>query len=296
MTDLDTFIHLPEERIAHLLHERGAITCIFPIAGVRRWYAMEYGRALAGSLVPHYRAEVSKRLLDLYRMFFQHGIHTLLSPLPGLLEEPKESLPSRLRWLELLTTDSDFLSFYQTFDVRVYFYGDYRRELAGTPYAHLSGQLERLSQYTRHHRARRLFYGIFPRNAAENLADLSVRHFIRTGRIPDRRVMSELYYGEAIEAAHLFIGFGAFNPAEYPLLDFNDRNLYFTAAPSFYLERDQFRRILHDHLHPRLEPEATHLSEPELAAMKEFYLAQRNAALGLGSLRPGLALASTASG
>ncbi|MCS6993124.1 MAG: hypothetical protein NZP74_04770 [Anaerolineales bacterium] len=292
MTDLDTFVHFSDEQIAQRLAVCGEIVCGFPIIGVRRWYTMEFGQFLNGSATPHYHTEVTARLLNLYAMFFRHGVHTLISPLHGLIEEPQELLASRLRWLDILTTHSDFLSFYETFDVRVYFYGDYRRKLAGTPYAHLPGQFERLSKYTRGHRSHRLFYGVFPHHAAENIADLSVRHFISTGQVPDRRTMSELYYGEAIEAVNLFVGFGAFNPSDYPLLDFSHENLYFIAAPSLYLEQDQLRRILHDYLHPRQEPEVAQLSAPELAAMKEFYLAQRNATLGLGSLRPGAWVAS----
>ncbi|PWH13142.1 MAG: hypothetical protein DDG60_10650 [Anaerolineae bacterium] len=287
MMDLDTFVQLSDEHIAQLMHQSGQTVCVFPISGTRRWYTMEYGKHLNGHATQHYLDEVRQRLLDLYRLFFSHGIHTLLSPLPGLLEEQKE-WTSRMAWLDMLTTHSDFLAFYEEWGVRVCFYGDYRRQLAGTPYAYLPGQFERLSKYTRKNSAHRLFYGIFPQNAAENIADLSVRHFIRTGAVPNRRVMSELYYGEPIETANLFVGFGVFNPADYPLLEFSERSLYFTSAPSFYLEKDQLRYILHDYLHPRREPEIQQLSEPELAAMKDFYLAQRNATFGLSSLWPGM--------
>lgn len=292
MIDLDTFVYLSDNQIAQLLGECGQKVCVFPISGTRRWYTMQYGKHLNGRATQHYIDESIKRLLDLYRMFFSHGIHTLLSPLHGLLEDEQETLASRMHWLEILTTHSDFLSFYKEFGVRVYFYGDYRRKLAETPYAYLPGQFERLSKYTQKNKTHRLFYGMFPENAAENIADLSVRHFIRAGQIPDRKMMSKLYYGETIESADLFIGFGAFNPSDYPLLDFKGENLYFTAVPSFYLEKDQLRRILHDHLHPRQELDDSQLSESELAALKDFYHAQRNATLGLGSLRPGACVSS----
>lgn len=95
---------------------------------------------------------------------------------------------------------------------------------------------------------------LFTGNAAENIANLSGRHFIHAGQVPNRQKLIELYYGEAIEAANLFIGFDKFNPADYPLLEFAEENLYFTAAPSFYLDKNQLRRILHNHLHPRRNP------------------------------------------
>jgi len=287
MTELDTFVHLSDNQVARLVNERGQQVCVFPISGIQSWYAMEYGKHTNGNPSDHYMDEVTKKLLDLYRLFFSQGIHTLVSPLHGLTEEDGELLASRLRRLEILTTHSDFLCFYEKYGVRVHFFGDYRRQLAGTPYAYLGGQFERLSKHTHKNTAHRLFYGLFTGNAAENIADLSVRHFIRTGQVPSRRTMMELYYGETIESADLFIGFDKFNSADYPLLDFAEENLYFTAAPGFYLDKDQLRRIIHDHTHPRQEPDYTQLSERELAALKNFYHAQRNMTLGLGSLRPG---------
>jgi len=287
MTDLDTFVHLSDRQIARLVNERGQQVCVFPISGIRHWYTMEYGKYTDVNCPGHYMDEITKKLLDLYRLFFNQGIHTLVSPLHGLTEDDGESLASRLRRLEILTTHSDFLCFYEKYSVRVHFFGDYRRQLAGTPYAYLTGQFERLSKHTRKNTAHRLFYGLFTGNAAENIADLSVRYFIRTGQIPNRQIMMELYYGEAIETVDLFIGFDKFNPADFPLLDFTEENLYFTSTPSFYFDRDQLRRILHDRLHPRQEPNYAHLSDKELAALKNFYLAQRTTTLGLGSLRPG---------
>lgn len=287
MTDLDTFVSLSDHQVARLVKEHGQQICVFPISGIRQWYTMEYGNQMSLNNPVHYMNEITQKMLDLYGMFFNQGIHTLVSPLHGLTDDDGELLASRLRRLEILTTHSDFLSFYEKFGVRVHFFGDFRRQLAGTSFAYLTGQFERLSRHTRKNTAHRLFYGLFTGNAAENIADLSVRHFIRTGQVPNRRTMMELYYGEAIESADLFIGFDTFNPADYPLLDFANENLYFIAAPSFYLEKDQLRRILHDHLHPRQELDYAQLSEGELAALKDFYRAQRHMTLGLGSLRPG---------
>ncbi len=283
MTDLDTFVHLSDSEIERLVNEHGPQVCVFPISGIHRWYAMEYG--IEADSPGHYMNQITKTLLDLYSLFFSQGIHTLVSPLHGLTEDG-EAISSRLQQLETLTTHSDFLCFYEKFGVRVHFFGDYRRRLAGTPYAYLTKQFERLSSHTRKNNAHRLFYGLFTGNAAENIAELSVRHFIHSGQVPDRRTMMELYYGEAIESEGLFIGFDKFNPADYPLLDFAGENLYFTAAPSFYLNKDLVRRILHDYLHPRQEPDCAKLSNVELAALKDFYRAQRNTALGPGSLRP----------
>lgn len=95
---------------------------------------------------------------------------------------------------------------------------------------------------------------LFTGNAAENIANLSGRHFIHARQVPNRQKLIKLYYGEAIEAANLFIGFDKFNSANYLLLEFAEEKLYFTAAPSFYLDKNQLRRILHNHLHPRRNP------------------------------------------
>lgn len=128
---------------------------------------------------------------------------------------------------------------------------------------------------------------LFTGNAAENIANLSGRHFIHAGQVPNRQKLIELYYGEAIEAANLFIGFDKFNPANYLLLEFAEEKLYFTAAPSFYLDKKPTAAHPAQSPAPAQEPDYTQLSEGELAALKDFYRAQRNMTLGLGSLRPG---------
>lgn len=292
MTDLNTFINLTDHEIARLVNGNNQRVCIFPINGVRRWYTMEHGQPLDGDWNDNDMDEISKKLLELYSLLFNQGLQTLVSPLHGadLLAQDREELrDEKVRRLEILTTHSDFLSFYEKFGVRVHFFGDFRRQLAGTRYAYLVDQFERLSKHTRKNTRRRLFFGVLTGNATENIADLSVKHFIRTGKVPNRRALMELYYGDVIETVDIFIGFDKFRPAEYPLLDLAEENLYFTVAPSFSLTREQFRRILHDHLYARRQnkSDCTQLSEGELEKMKDFYRAYRGATLRLGKTQPG---------
>jgi len=292
MTDLETFINLTDQEVARLVNGSNQRVCVFPINGVQRWYTMEHGQPLAGEWNDQDMDEISQKLLELYSLFFNQGLHTLISPLHGadlLAQAGDERRDAQIRRLEILTTHSDFLSFYEKFGVRIHFFGDFRRQLAGTRYAYLIHQFERLSKHTHKNTRHRLFYGLLPGNAAENIADLAVQHFIRTGKVPNRRSLMELYYGDYIEAADIFIGFDQFRPADYPLLDLAEENLYFTVAPSFSLTRDQLRRILHDHLYARRQHKAdyAHLSEGELARMKDFYRTYRGATLRLGKPQPG---------
>jgi hypothetical protein len=292
MTDLDTFINLSDHEIARLLNQHTQRVCVFPVNGVKRWYTMEHGKPMDGDWNDNDMDEISKKLLELYSLLFNQGLQTLVSPLHGadLLAQDREELrDEKVRRLEILTTHSDFLSFYEKFGVRVHFFGDFRRQLAGTRYAYLVDQFERLSKHTRKNTRRRLFFGVLTGNAAENIADLSVKHFIRTGKVPNRRTLMELYYGDAIETVDIFIGFDKFRPAEYPLLDLAEENLYFTVTPSFSLTRDQLRRILHDHLYARHhpKPDYSQLSEGELEKMKDFYRTYRGTTLRLGKIQPG---------
>jgi hypothetical protein len=86
------------------------------------------------------------------------------------------------------------------------------------------------------------------------------------------------------------IGFDKFSVFDYPLLGLGQEDLYFTVAPSPYLDACQLRCILYDHLYLRNAEEQDYreMSKPDLLYMQSFYHANREMTLGTGKLRGGI--------
>src|SRR6185436_5624594 len=112
-----------------LMRQGGGKVCVFPINGTRRWYLLE-GSAQANGSAQDYFTVAGRRHIELYRLFFDHGIDTLLTPVFGsdLLKRGDEYnaaiVPGGLLWL---VQNPEFLQFYDEYDVRVSVYGDVRR-------------------------------------------------------------------------------------------------------------------------------------------------------------------------
>ena len=286
---LDKFLALPTEEIVHLVHAAGPQVCVFPINGTRRWFMLEYGDRAWEDSVAAFMDIASQNHVELYRLFFEHGIQTLITPVIG--EEiltRGESYMARIgaEGYARLASGDDFLSFYDEFDVRVKFYGDYRRSLAGTAYAHLIDQFDAVAVKTERHKTYRLFFGAFADNSSESIGKMAVEYFQEYGKIPDHRTLVELYYGEYVEPASIFIGFDKFSVFDYPLLATGAEDLYFTIAPSPYMTAKQLRVILYDHLYTRRIPETdySNLSTSARRRLHDFYTDHKDIAVGTGEI------------
>jgi len=290
---LDTFLRRPAAEIAHTLRESGGRVVCFPINGTRRWFALEHGAEPGGDNVAEYLAISARQHIALYKMMFDHGLDTIIAPMFGgeLLSRGDDYVARiSVEGLAYLATNTDFLAFYQEYGVRVRFYGDYHRQLAKTPYAHLSTIFDRIAAHTRGHDRFRLFYGVFANDPAERIAELGARHFQKHGRPPERPEIVAAYYGEPVAAVNLFIGFDKFSAFDYPLLNLGEEDLYFTVAPSLYLTERQLREILFDHLYTRRtpEPDYAQLSSEQWNEIKSYYANNAEKTLGVGNLRGGL--------
>ena len=288
-TTLKEFLALPTAQIAERVRLAGPQVCVFPINGTRRWFALEYGDQAWDDPLAAYMDLASRNHVGLYRLFFEHGIDTLVTPVLGadILTRGEEYM-SRIgaEGYARLAGGQDFLDFYASMDVRVRFYGDYRTRLAGTPYAHLIDQFDSVAAETAHHSTYRLFLGAFADSSASFIGRLAVEYFQQHGEIPATRHLVEAYYGEFIEPASLFIGFDKFTVFDYPLLASGTEDLYFTVAPSPYLSALQLRTILYDHLVTRRQPEPEYgrLSAEARGRLQGFYSAHRKVVQGTGEL------------
>ncbi len=291
--ELDTFLQLPSEEVAKMIRAGGPKVCAFPINGTRRWFTLEYGGQKWDDPVTAYMDIAGRNHIGLYRLFFDHGIDTLLTPIFGLdLLSRGDEYVRRVGMggLKRLAEHPTFLDFYDEYDVRVHIYGDHRRHLAGTELARLSDLFDAVAERTRHHDRFRLFFGVFAHDATQTVAEFSVRFFKEHGRAPEKRELIEMYYGEYVEPVDLFIGFDRFSVFDMPLLATGEEDLYFTISPSPYMNQSQLRGILYDHVITRRspEPEYENLSPLELQGLRNFYITHRGYTLGTGRLLHGI--------
>jgi tuberculosinol/isotuberculosinol synthase len=227
-----------------------------------------------------------RRHIELYKLIFDHGIETLVTPIFGqdILERGEgynRLLKQGSTWF---AQDEDFLRFYDEYDVRVRVYGETTRFLQDTPYAHAVDAYEELMQRTVSHRSHSLFFGVCAHDPAQTVADIGVRFREQHGRLPDKREIIEAYYGEYVKPVDLFIG--SDRPAAYdmPLIATGSEDLYFTVSPSPYLDSHTLRKILYDHLYARRVDDDSYdqLSANDWRAMADFYALNRRSVLGLG--------------
>ena len=283
--DAQSFMSLPTKEIARLVRETGAQVCVFPINGTRRWFALEFPEQAATDLGEAYMRVGGQRHIELYKLFFDHGLDTLLTPIfgPDLLKRGPEYQQLMVPALSWFAQNQDFLDWYDSYDVRVHVYGDAQRYLGNTPYAPALEAYAELARRTAHHRTFRLFFGVCAHDPAETIAEISVRFWQEHGCLPGKRNLVEAYYGEYVEPVNLFIGFERPAAFDMPLVATGSEDLYFTVSPSPYLGAYTLRAILYDHLYSRRVSENyAELSPQDWQALAEFYRMNRNRVLGLG--------------
>ena len=286
------FFKLSTAEVAKLVKAAGPQVCVFPINGTRRWFMLQHAHDAGEDPAQAYLSAFEKRSIEIAKLLFQHGLDTLLTPVFGeeLLHRGDQYNQMAAAGMAHMANHPDFLSFYREYGVRVHFYGDYRKHLDGTEFSYLIDLFDRTTRDTAGNDSYRLFYGVFADDATEAVAELTIRHFQENGDVPLRRELVAAYYGEYIEPATLVIGFDKFSVFDYPLLGVGRENLYFTLAPSPYLTERQLRDILYDHVFLRAveDPDYSRLPEHEMLFMQDFYLANREATLGVGGLHGGI--------
>lgn len=288
------FLELSTKDVAKIVKTSGSKVVVFPINGTRRWFMLEYGHREFEDPVRAYMDIAQSRHVELYKLFFDHGINTLITPVVGA-----EILASRDDYMQKiggdglsrLATHPEFLDFYKEYGVRVRFYGDYHRNLKNTPYEFLSDLFDEITSKTSHNSKLRLFFGAFADNlnSTNIIAEFSVEYFKQYGRVPTNKEITSKYYGDYVEKASIFIGFDRFAVFDYPLINWGEEDLYFMISPSLYLTSRQLREILYDHIFTRRvsEVEYTSLSPNALDRTRNYYLQNREFTLGVGQLLDG---------
>jgi tuberculosinol/isotuberculosinol synthase len=289
--DVAEFRDLPTEQVGQLVRAAGPKVCVFPINGTRRWFLLTHPSQRGEGLTSAYLDAAAKRHVEIYRLLFDHGLGTLLTPVfgPDLVQRGEGYMQIAADGLARLTIHPDFLSFYDAYGVRVRFYGDHRKFLGPTPYAYLSGLFDDVTARTLAHSRYRLFFGLFAHDATEAVAEIAIRCYQEQGRPPNKRQIVEAYYGEYVGPVDLFIGFDKPSAFDMPLVATGTEDLYFTVSPSPYLTQRQLRDILYDHLYTRRgERDYSEMGPPEWDLMADFYEANMERTLGVGTNRAGV--------
>jgi hypothetical protein len=228
----------------------------------------------------------AQRLLEICETFFEHGIDTVLAPIfgPDLMERGDGYEPIGVQGLLWFAQNQKALDFYASHDIRVRAYGDTRRYFQNTPYACTLPAFENLARHTAKHQSHRLFLGVCAHDATEAVAEIGIHFYQKHGHLPDKRQIVQAYYGEFVEPVDFFIGFGQPTAFDMPLVATGNEDLYFTVAPSAYLDTDMLRAILYDHLYVRPTDESDYatLSSKDWRHIADFYTMNRRAILGLG--------------
>jgi adenosine tuberculosinyltransferase len=276
----ERFLSLSTPEIARYLRRLPPKVCAFPINGTRRWFMLEQPEG-------DYLDVMCKTHVDLYRMFFDHGINILLTPAfgPDLIERGDEYAQIAAAGLARLASHPNFLNFYDEYDVRVRFYGDYLKFFAGTEFEHLGELFEKAMEATQDHQHYRLYYGVCAQDAVQTTAELSIHHYLKNGRVPDKNKVIEMYYGEYVPPLDIFIGFDKFCAFDTPLITSGNEDLYFTVSPSLYFTETQLREILYDHLYTRRAEETDYsaMTPEDWDVMRRFYDTNQGKTLGVGA-------------
>jgi tuberculosinol/isotuberculosinol synthase len=290
MIPFEHFLQLPTDEVSKLVKATGQKVCVFPVNGTRRWFMLEHGDEIGDDFFEAYMRTSIQNHVDLCAMLFDHGIQILLAPVFGReLMRRGDEYTQRvgIDGLVRTATDKNYRDFFEKYNVKVRFYGDYRDVLTGTPYEYALKSIYEVTEATKHHTAFQLFFGVFADEVTETISRLSVEHYLAQGSIPDKEALVRKYYGEDLPPVSLFIGFDKFSVFDMPLLTTGEEDLYFSLSPSPYMTTHQLRAILYDHIYvrPTPEPDYTKLPTEELHWLREYYRHNKDYALGVGKLK-----------
>lgn len=290
MIPFERFLQLSTEEVAALVKATGRKVCVFPINGTRRWFVLEHAREIRGDFFEAYMNAAIQNHVELCAMLFEHGIDILLAPVFGheLMHRGDEyTRRVGIDGLVRTATDQNYREFFERYNVKVRFYGDYREVLTGTPYEYALKSMYEIVEATKHNTAHRLYFGVFADKVTETISRLSVEHYLAEGSVPDKHALIHKYYGEDLPPVSMFIGFDKFSVFDMPLLTTGEEDLYFSLSPSPYMTPSQLRAILYDHIYIRRtqEPDYTQLPGEELDWLRDYYRKNKDYAFGVGRLK-----------
>ncbi len=286
---LKEFQQLSTTEVKQLISESGPKVGVWVINGTRRWYMLEH-HTHNEDFSHDYLETINVRTIEIIKMFFDHGIDTLIMPIlsPHILKKrSKNYAKMAIHAIEQLTIDQQYLDLYKSSNVKVGFYGDYQKEFDQDVAESLSGKIDAIKKQTAGNQQNRLFWGICAHDAINTVAQLSVEEYLKTGAAPNKERLIELYYGDKVDPIDLYISSSKPRVFDVPLISSGRESLYFTVAPSPYMDQQQFRTILYDHLFHRTATNSMYNIQEEdqersWESLRHFYHINKGSTLGVG--------------
>ena len=281
------FYALTSGEIAQIMQEHGRKVVAFPFNGTRRWFQLEKMEP-GQDFQTAYHEAITTRQVEICKLLFEHGVETVLMPLlsPYLFDSRGEAYTqTAVEALTYLTDNPKFHTLYETFDVKVRFYGEYEAYLKTPQFQPVLQRLNQLTEQTAHHKKHRLYWGICAHDSTQTVSKLTIDYFKIHGTYPSRESLIEMYYGEQIDAVHIFITASKMRVFDLPMLANGREDLYFTIAPSPYFSQAQLRSILFDHLFARAKQSYSYemMSSTDWAELQKFYHANLEHTFGVGT-------------
>jgi hypothetical protein len=265
-------------------------TVVFSPGGSSRWYFLEHGDTSRGydeaARFRDYSRRTLRRILELADMMFTDGLRTVL--VVGMT--PRQSSRTATYNQNLteslaLLADRDAQELYARYQMGVLFRGGWQAAFERLGVAHLLSQCEEVERQTAPERERWLVWVAEDEPLPRSLVPLLTRTLEETGQMPDRAALCEAYYGRPLTHADIFISNNkpTIEGQLPPLLTVGD--LYFTVNICFYMDRQQWRSILYDHLFARRGSyrDYTAMDAATIEEMRAFYQAHQGITLGVGT-------------
>ena len=294
--DKTSFMELPVEEVRRLvLQKKNPLTGIFVADGNRRLVMTQTGLIpTADGFYEAYLKIITEFFMENLRVFFSHGLHTLLFPLFGssLLardETYRQTVMPEL--VRILFNSEEWQSFYREQGIRIHAYGDLNLLDRHFNDLNLMEKIKQGEQLTAAHPHHRLFYGFFSNSAFDRTFIEESRRFLHDhNRVPNPGESAKIYYGEPVDEADFFItstrpGYlGALPPFAYG----KNTRVYTLAAPGvFALNENTYREILFDIFHSEPHAAGTNPAGIDADSLRElgnFYRRNRNRVIGTGKM------------
>lgn len=286
----DTFAAWPAEQVRPFAEGK---TVVLATGGSSRWYFLEHGEVSRGysqfEQFEDYAKRAVRRIVEQAAMMCDDGITTVFAPgvAGGQAQRDPDYVDNLRRIFEYAANDFA-RELYAELDMGVMFRGGWRQTFEQFGVEDLTPLYAQVEAATIPQSGRWLVWFVHDDLIPADLAPAVGESLQANGKLPGQAALAEMYYGRPIERADIFISnnklsVGTMRP---PLIELAD--LYFTVAPTSYLDHPQWRAILYDHL---FERRGHHREYPALAGdpiekLRTFYTVNRRVTLGTGRYDP----------
>ena len=287
LPSLTEFEKMPTNEVQVFARDKSAVLAL---GGTSRWYFLEHADVSDGYDHPerfrHYGRLVMRRIAELADMMFADGISTVfVVGFVGKQGARTEEYNHNMTWAYEMLADQPSQELYSQYQMGVLFRGGWQGLFEDLGAPDLMEQFRHLEQQTAKQRERWLVWFVRDDLVPSSLMPLVTDCLKETGKLPERSVLSEAYYGRPLDTVDIFISNNKLSIKEMcpPLMTLSD--LYFTVSPTLYMDHRQWRGILYDHLFARRGHyrEFDKLGYDGIEDMRTFYEANRSVTTGVGT-------------